>query len=217
MSTIARPDDDHGRPPVRQAAEPLTAPEIPDGEVNLTDPDSQLMKAYRHYVQGYNAQAAVNEGQIVLAAEITETRRLLPPRPDGHRHTQRARARRRDRTPRVALADAGFWNEQHMDQVTANKRIQVLIPPDSGKRNGPRPGWTGGRYDWMRAVLATDLGNQLYRKRKQMIEPVFGHTKHNRLRPLPPTRQDRRQDRMATILMTHNLTKLHSHQLAIGN
>ena len=29
------------------------------------------MKASRGYVQGYNAQAVVDEGQIVLAAEIT--------------------------------------------------------------------------------------------------------------------------------------------------
>jgi hypothetical protein len=31
----------------------------------------------------------------------------------------------------------------------------------------------------MRAVLAAH-GKELYRKRMQMIEPVFGHTKHNR-------------------------------------
>src|ERR1700746_3054941 len=33
----------------------------------------------------------------------------------------------------------------------------------------------------MRAVLAAEHGKQLYRKRIQMIEPVFAHTKHNRL------------------------------------
>jgi Transposase DDE domain len=32
----------------------------------------------------------------------------------------------------------------------------------------------------MRRVLATDLGRELYRKRQQSTEPVFGHTKHNR-------------------------------------
>jgi hypothetical protein len=42
------------------------------------------------------------------------------------------------------------------------------------------PGWQGGRYDWMRSVLKTTLGEQLYGKRVQMIEPVFGNTKHNR-------------------------------------
>ena len=37
----------------------------------MTDPDSRRMKGNRRYIQGYNAQAVVNEQQIVLAAEIT--------------------------------------------------------------------------------------------------------------------------------------------------
>jgi hypothetical protein len=32
----------------------------------------------------------------------------------------------------------------------------------------------------MRYVLASTPGKQLYKKRKHMIEPVFGHTRHNR-------------------------------------
>ena len=50
---------------------PYTPPDVPAGEVNLTDPDSRRMKGNRRYIQGYNAQAVVNEQQIVLAAEIT--------------------------------------------------------------------------------------------------------------------------------------------------
>jgi hypothetical protein len=37
----------------------------------VTDPDSRLVKATRGWIQGYNAQAAVNEQQIVIAAEVT--------------------------------------------------------------------------------------------------------------------------------------------------
>jgi hypothetical protein len=117
--------------------------------------------------------------------------------------------------PTVAVADAQYWNEQHMDDVTAEHGIQVLVPLDSGKRKGERPGWTGGRYSFMRRVLATDLGKQLYQKRQRSIEPVYGHTKHNR-------RFDRfhRRGRVAVrtewrlITMSHNLTKLHRHQIA---
>ena len=102
-----------------------------------------------------------------------------------------------------------------MDDVTAEHGIRVLIPPDSGKRKGERPGWTGGRYSFMRRVLATDLGKELYRKRQQSIEPVYGHTKRNR-------RFDRfhRRGRLAVrtewrlITMSHNLTKLHRHEVA---
>jgi hypothetical protein len=68
-----------------------------------------------------------------------------------------------------------------MDEVTANKRLPVLIPPDKGSRGTPRRGWTGGRHEWMRTVLATEHGRRLYRKRKQTVEPLtlFGNTKHN--------------------------------------
>jgi hypothetical protein len=39
----------------------------------VTDPDSKHIKANDTYVQGYNAQAVVDQGQIVLAAEITNS------------------------------------------------------------------------------------------------------------------------------------------------
>jgi transposase len=100
-------------------------------------------------------------------------------------------------------------------EVIANQHVQVLIPPDSGTRETPRPGWTGGRYTWMRYVLASELGERLYRKRKQMIEPVFGHTKHNR----GVTRFHRRgrtavRTEWRLLMATHNLTKLYRHQIA---
>jgi hypothetical protein len=51
---------------------PYEVPETPTAKINTTDPDSRLLKAAGiGYVQGYNAQAAVSEEQIVLAAEIS--------------------------------------------------------------------------------------------------------------------------------------------------
>jgi hypothetical protein len=63
--------------------------------------------------------------------------------------------------------------------VTGTKHIPVLSPPVKGSRGTPRPGWTGGRYAWMRRVLAIEHGQRLCRKRAQTVEPVFGNTKHN--------------------------------------
>src|SRR6201997_5207587 len=195
---------------------PWVAPALPDGVVSVSDPDTQRMKASRGYVQGYNAQAVVDEGQIGVAAEITNTpgdfSNLDPMIGAALDELDRAGVAKR---PEVALADAGYWNEQHFDEVIANKHIQVLIPPDRGGRSEPRPGWTGGRYSMMRAVLASEHGKALYRRRIQMIEPVFAHTKHNRL-----IARFHRRGRIAVrtewrlLMATHNLTKLHRHQLA---
>ncbi len=104
-----------------------------------------------------------------------------------------------------------------MDNVVANEHVQVLIPPDAGKRDTPHPGWDGGRYTSMRQVLATDYGGGLYRRRKVMVESVFAQTKHNRR-----INQFQRRGRSAArsewrlITATHNLLKLHKHQIALA-
>ena len=158
----------------------------------------------------------VDEGQIVIAAEIinnpTDFSQLDPMITTALAELERVGVTER---PQIALADAGYWNEQHFDEVIANKHIQVLVPPDRGGRSEPRPGWTGGRYSWMRTVLDSPNGKELYRKRIQMIEPVFAHTKHNRL----ITRFQRKgrvkvRTEWRLLMATHNLTKLHRHQLA---
>jgi transposase len=197
------------------ASKPYQPPEAPAGKINLTDPDSRLVKAMRGWIQGYNAQAAVSEEQIVLAAEVTIDS------PDfGHlepmveaTEAELAKAGVAEK-PEVALADAGYWHQKQMESVVG-RGMQILIPPDSKKRGGARPGWKGGYYAFMRRVLATEHGGGLYRKRQVMIEPVFGNTKFNR-----GFDRFRRRGRSAArcewrlITATHNLLKLHQHKIA---
>ena len=110
------------------------------------------------------------------------------------------------------LADAGYWHLEQMNEITGDG-IPVLIPPDSSRREKPRrPGWDGGAYDFMRSVLSTDHGAALYKQRAQLIEPIFGNTKHNR----GFTRFHRRGRAAARtewrlMATTHNLRKLHRH------
>jgi hypothetical protein len=194
---------------------PYTPPATPQTTVNLSDPDTHLMKGHKIFVQGYNAQAVVDQNQIVIAAEVctepVDFSALEPLMTAARRELQQARI---STEPRVAVADSGFWNEQQMDKLAADG-IAVLVPPESGKRKGQRPGWSGGRYSWMRRLLTSDNGRELYRQRRQVIEPVFGHTKHNR-----KFTQFHRRGRGAgrtewrLLMMTHNLTKLYRHQIA---
>jgi hypothetical protein len=198
-----------------RAPDPVTMPDTPQGRVNLSDPDSRNVKTSRGWVQGYNAQAATNTKHIVIAAEVNADSPdfgHLQPMVDA---TQRElRAIGINDAPSVLLADAGYWHQDQMENII-NRGIQVLIPPDAGKRKTARPGWDGGLYSFMRRVLDTDLGGGLYAKRQGMIEPVFGHTKFNR-------RCDRflRRGRAAVrsewrlITATHNLLKLWQHTIA---
>jgi hypothetical protein len=117
-----------------------------------------------------------------------------------------------EQPPDVVLADAGYWHQAQMERLLGDGHT-VLIPPDAKKRAGARPGWDGGLYAFMRRVLATEHGGGLYRQRKQTVEPVFAHTKHNR-----HINRFHRRGRSAVrtewrlILMTHNLLKLVCHE-----
>jgi transposase len=207
--------DSQGRRLSRRLA-PYAAPVLPEGTINLSDPDSRLIHDKgRSKVQGYNAQAAVStDRQIIVAAEIAvespDFGQLQPVFDAAVRDLQAAGVLQR---PGTVLADAGYWHGEQSDAIVA-AGTRVLIPPDSGKRDTPRPGWTGGRYDFMRAVLATETGHQLYQHRARSIEPVFGQIKHNR-----GFRQFRRRGRAAVrsewrlITATHNLLKLHQHRI----
>ena len=123
---------------------PFVPPALPDGKINLTDPDSGSMKTLRGHMQGYNAQMATNEQQIVLAAEIT----VVAPdfgvlEPMVTATLSELQAAENTERPEVVVADAGYWHQAQMERVI-NERIQVLIPPDAAKRASARPGWEGG-------------------------------------------------------------------------
>jgi transposase len=194
---------------------PHRVPDSPTGKINTTDPDSRLLKVTGGYVQGYNAQAAVSERQIVLAAEISvDSPDFGQLEPMVQATTGELAKAGVPASPEVVVADAGYWHHEQIDSLAANG-IAVLIPPDAGKRRGARPGWQGGRYEWMRRVLATELGERLYRKRSQTVEPVFGHTKHNRgMSRFQRRGRSAARTEWRLITATHNLLKLHSHTLA---
>jgi Transposase DDE domain len=91
----------------------------------------------------------------------------------------------------------------------------VLVAPDKGTRGTPKRCLNSGRAAWMRRVLKSDYGHQRYRERKQTVEPLFGNTKHN-----SGFYRFHRRGRIRCafewrlLMMSHNLTKVHRHQLA---
>jgi hypothetical protein len=102
-----------------------TPPPVPEGVMNKTDPDSRMMRTQgQPIVQGYNAQAAVTRGQIIVAAEIAVES------PDfGHLEPiVRAALRELDdagltQRPETVLADASYWHRDRWrtSSVTESK------------------------------------------------------------------------------------------------
>jgi len=95
-------------------------------KINVTDPDSRVIKDGRRYVQGYNAQAAVTADQIVVAAEVTNAAS------DSVAFAPMAAAARQNLAdngadpPDVFIADTGYWS---IPNATLNIDAEVLITP----------------------------------------------------------------------------------------
>jgi transposase len=197
-------------------SKPFTAPEIPDGVINLSDPDSRVMRTQGTPPrQAYNAQTTLNEQQVILAAEITVDA------PDfGHLEPmldatlEQLAKHGASEQPDAVLADAGYWNTRQIEALE-DRGLEVLIPPDGTMRDGHRPGWEDGLYQRMRDKLATDRGRDLYAKRKITVEPVYGQIKYNRhIDRFMRRGRSAAQSEWRLVAATHNLLKLHSHWIA---
>src|SRR5207302_11392874 len=61
---------------IKQKEESLAERKLPAADkqkevsANVTDPDSRMMQTRKGFIQGYNAQLAVTEEQIVIAADV---------------------------------------------------------------------------------------------------------------------------------------------------
>jgi len=116
---------------------PYRPPARPEGRINLTDPDSRVVKGLRGFIQGYNAQAVTTEDQVVIAAEV------MVASPDfGHLEPMLGAACSElevagvTDAPEVVLADAGYWHHEQMDAIR-ERGIELLIPPDSVVARAP--------------------------------------------------------------------------------
>jgi transposase len=194
-----------GRPPVER---PKTASKV--RRVNVTDPDSRPVKTPRGFIQGYNAQLVAADGQIIVAADVTmgspDQGQLAPMVAAAEQELDAVGAV----GPSTVLADAGYWRNGQIEQLT-DAGLTLLVPPDAHLRRDPLPSKRGRVYQRMRDRLASPDGAALYRRRMTMIEPIFGQTKANRRverfqrRGLSAVRSEWR-----LVAATHNLLKLHT-------
>ena len=209
-------------------------PKEPDGKkdeeakANVTDPDSRVMKTRSGYVQGYNAQAVVTEGQVILAAEVTqEANDAHQLQPMLEKVAENLTAAGVEERPAVALADAGYCNEASvLGMKPDGPELFAATTKDWKQRKAmrerpPPRGRIPRGLNWrerMERKLLTRRGRELYRKRGMTVEPVFGQVKDVRgcdgflLRGM-----DGAACEWKLICSTHNLLKLWRSGLAVRN
>src|SRR6266545_3723434 len=181
---------------------------------NFTDPEAKIQKTSDGFIQGYNAQIAVDgsPAQIIVAQHVTpaapDVQQLVP--------VVTAITAGLGRQPQSVLADAGYWSESNVQALEA-KRIEPFIATGRRKhsesaavapRGRPPEGLTA--KDRMARKLATRRGHAIYARRKAIVEPVFGQIKHARgFRQFLRRGLVRVQQEWALICLSHNLLKLH--------
>jgi transposase len=186
---------------------------------NTTDPDSAVMKTGQGYLQGYNAQVAVDESGVVLAALVSadaaDAGQLVPVLEAMAVNLAVAGAR-----PEVgtALFDAGYWSEHNAtvpgpDRLIATTKSWKLRQKakENGYRSGPPPAGASAA-EAMEHRLCTEEGSATYAKRSVMVEPVFGQHKHLRgFRRFARRGLIAVQAEWQLMNTVHNLLKLYRH------
>jgi predicted nuclease with TOPRIM domain len=187
-------------------------------KANVTEPDSRIMKTRTGYIQGYNAQAAVNRGQIILAADVTqEANDVHQLHPMTEEAQQELKAAGVEYAIEIELADAGYWSEGNLAESSpADPEFLIATTKDWKQRKAMRErGAPQGRIpehlsprDRMERKLLTKRGKSLYKLRGQMIEPVFGQIKTRGCGTFMRRGLEAVRSEWRLICATHNLLKL---------
>jgi transposase len=191
--------------PGRRPRQPSSEPDA-KAQRNFTDPDSRVLLTKDGFIQGYNAQAAVDgEKQIIVAHGLTQSMSDCPqlvPLVDGV-------GGHLGRMPKEVSADAGYCSEDNLSALAA-RGVAAYIAIGRAKRPAGVNRKIGGALTQrMRRKLKLAGRRSRYRLRKQIVEPVFGHIKQARgfrqflLRGVEAVRAE-----WALICIAHNITKL---------
>ena len=185
-------DDEKPKPPSSGKEEPLPMAKIKTevhentgkehvadkAQRNFTDPDSRIMPYQKTFVQGYNAQVAVDsKHQIIVATDVTNN-----PTDDP---LLKAMVSRLPKKPKTLSADAGYSVTDKNIKYLKKKRIDAYIAVKGAKhdqwsRPSPRGRIPEGLTikELMARKLLTKKGRRLYGRRKCIVKPAIGQIKH---------------------------------------
>jgi transposase len=135
---------------------------------NFTDPESQIMKTADGFIQGYNAQAAVDaENQIIVAQLVTDSgsdvQQMIP-------LLNQIRKNLRQQAKEVST-DSAYCAAKNLKALN-QRHIRGYVATDRQKQTNVSR-WVRQ----MRMRLKKAAHRSRYRLRKQTVEPVFGQIK----------------------------------------
>lgn len=214
-----RGDDDDTAAGKGAAAAEQAVPK-PKAQRNFTDPDSKIMiTGNGAFAQCYNAAAVVDaDHQVIVATELgtnaADVGTLMPMTEQTVTNTGQA--------PGQVLADAGYSSTANLEaaaEYTTACGTEFFIAPGRRRRDDPPPVASRGRIPTgatakqrMARKLATKKGQQVYARRKAIVEPVFGQ-----MSTLQNAKQlllrgfDQARGEWLLLTACHNLRKLHGH------
>src|SRR5712672_2217245 len=194
-----------GKPPAPPKAEPGGK-----AQRNFTDPESRILKTKDGYIQGYNAQAAVDgDHQIIVAQTLTNSssdQAQLAPLLNATRTNL-------GRNPDEVSADAGYCSAANLRTIK-RRRIEGYIATGRQKHGtksatAKKASSAGSLIARMSTKLKRAGYRSRYRLRKQIVEPVFGQIKQARgFRQFLLRGIDKVKAEWALICTAHNLVKL---------
>jgi transposase len=188
-------------------------------QYNFTDPESRIMKAAEGFVQGYNAQAAVEpERMLIVGQSVTQAandKEQLQPMVEVIEQQSGQR-------PEGVLADSGYCSNQNLEYLESagqpERKIEGFIATGKQKhgehrlpaQRGPLPkGAT--RVERMQRKLRTKVGKAIYAARKCVVEPVFGQIKQARgFRQFLLRGKEKVKGEWALLCLTHNILRLYA-------
>jgi transposase len=176
-------EEETGKKPGGKPPEPPSSTPLPKDQVNLTDPDSRIMKvAGGGFDQSYNAQAAVDvQTMLVVATEVTQA---ANDKCQVEPMVEKVTALPEE----LGRVDRGLWDTGYMSAANVETSEQAGIEPMIAmgrqshhpglmERFAPAPAAPpadASPVQKMAHRLKTPEGKRVYALRKQTVEPVFG-------------------------------------------
>ncbi len=176
-----------GKPRGPEPQPPSSEPDA-KSQYNFTDPESRIMKAGSsgHFEQAYNAQAAVDQNMLIVGAHLTQA----PNDKEQLVATLAVVEPSIRKEVGVVLADSGYYSEaaiQGVEQTPEGRESGVKVYAAVERQSHHRtiedllqkedpaaPGENATPKERMAHRLKSKAGRELYRLRKQTVEPVFG-------------------------------------------